>query len=88
MKSGYNQMKLRALAAFEGRGWLSPSAWAVLASYYPMRAAYTYIRRHLWRWKLVDRSLDRRGLLLYRLNPKGAARLAWLRERAPARGRT
>ena len=78
-------MKLRALEAFENRGWLSPPAWAVLTGSYPVRAAYTYISRHLWRWKLVDRSLDRRGLLLYRLNSKGAARLAWLRERAVAR---
>jgi hypothetical protein len=85
MKGGYNQMKLRALAAFEDGGWLSPPAWAVLAGCYPARAAYTYIKRHLWRWKLVDRSLDRRGLLLYRLNRKGAERLAWLRERALAR---
>jgi len=87
MKRRYNQMKLRALAAFEGHAWLSPPAWAVLVGYYPMRAAYTYIRRHLWRWRLVDRSLDRRGLLLYRLTPKGAARLAWLRERSLAKGR-
>jgi len=82
-KRGYNQMKIRALEAFENRGWLSPPAWAVLASYYPVRAAYTYIRRHLWQWKLVDRSLDRRGLLLYRLSRKGAERLAWLQR--PAR---
>ena len=85
MKRGYNQMKIRALAAFENRGWLSPPAWAVLTRYYPVRAAYTYIRRHLWQWKLVDRSLDRRGLLLYRLSRKGAERLAWLQTRSSRR---
>ena len=85
MKRGYNELKLKALAAFQERGWLSTSAWAVLAGYYPVRAAYTYIRRHLWRWKLVDRSLDRRGLLLYRLSRKGAERLEWLRKRARTR---
>jgi hypothetical protein len=88
MKRGFNELKLKALATFDGRGWISPPAWAVLASYYPVRAAYTYIRRHLWRWKLVDRSLDRRGLLLYRLSQKGQERLAWLRQRALARERS
>ena len=78
MKRGYNQMKLRALAAFQGRGWLSPPEWAVLAGYYPVRAAYTYVKR-LWNWKLVERQLDRRGLLLYRISVRGQARLAWLR---------
>ncbi len=78
MKRGYNQMKLRALAAFEGRGWLSPPDWAVLAGYYPVRAAYTYVKR-LWAWKLLDRTLDRRGLLLYRISERGQARLLWLR---------
>ena len=81
MKHGYNEMKLRALTTFEGRGWLSVPAWAVLAGYYPLRAAYTYMKR-LWRWELVDRQLDRRGLLLYRLSERGQARLEWLREKA------
>lgn len=80
MKRAYNQLKLRALVTFEGRGWLSPSAWAVLAGFYPMRASYTYLKR-LWRWRLLDRTLDRRGLILYRLTQKGERRLEWLRER-------
>jgi hypothetical protein len=42
MQHAYNEMKLRALATFDGRGWISPPAWAVLAGYYPVRAAYTY----------------------------------------------
>jgi hypothetical protein len=78
MKRGYNEMKLRALATFERRGWLSPPDWAVLAGYYPVRAAYTYIKR-LWGWKLLERRLDRRGLLLYRISERGQARLRWLR---------
>jgi hypothetical protein len=45
MKRAYNEMKLRALTTFEAHGWLSPPAWAVLAGYYPVRAAYTYIKR-------------------------------------------
>lgn len=78
MSASYNSLKFRALMIFADRGWLSPPAWAVLARFYPVRAAYTYLK-HLWRWKLLDRSLDRRGLLLYRLSTRGADRLAWLR---------
>lgn len=73
------EFKIMALAAFENRGWLSPPAWAVLTGRYPVRAAYSYIKQCLWRWRLVDRRLDPRGLLVYRLNQKGTDRLAWLR---------
>jgi hypothetical protein len=79
MHVGYNSLKLRALTVFEDRGWLSPPAWAVLAGFYPVRASYSYLKR-LLKWKLLERSLDRRGLLLYRLSRRGAERLAWLRE--------
>jgi hypothetical protein len=78
MRRSYNLLKQRALAAFEDRGWLSPPAWAVLAGFYPVRASYSYLKR-LFKWKLLERSLDRRGLLLYRLSSRGATRLAWLR---------
>ena len=78
MTRKYNSLKRHALAMFEDRGWLSPPAWAVLASFYPVRAAYSYLK-HLYRWKLLDRTLDRRGLLLYRLSRRGAHRLEWLR---------
>ena len=80
MSRKYNQLKIRALTVFENRGWLSPPAWAVLASFYPVRASYSYLRR-LHRWKLLDRMLDRRGLLLYRLSLRGVDRLDWLRRR-------
>ena len=79
MRTSYNSLKLRALSTFENRGWISPPAWAILAGFYPVRAAYSYLK-HLWRWKLLDRDLDRRGLLLYRLSARGAERLAWLRK--------
>jgi hypothetical protein len=78
MLGKYNSLKWRALSVFENRGWLSPPAWAVLAGFYPVRASYSYLKR-LFTWKLLERSLDRRGLLLYRLSPRGADRLAWLR---------
>lgn len=79
MKRAYNEMKLRALAAFEEQGWLSPPEWAVLTGYYPVRAAYTYLKR-LWYWKLLERRLDRRGLLLYHISDRGLARLLWLQK--------
>lgn len=74
----FNSLKLRALASFENHDWLSPPAWAVLTGVYPVRAGYTYLKR-LHRWKLLERALDRRGLLLYRLSPRGRERLNWLR---------
>jgi len=83
MRGTYNSLKLRTLSVFEDRGWLSPPAWAVLAKFYPVRAAYSYLKR-LHRWKLVERTLDRRGLLLYRLSPRGTKRLAWLRRQRAA----
>jgi hypothetical protein len=80
MNMAYNGMKLQALTASEDRGWLSPPAWAVLTGYYPVRAAYTYIKR-LWTWKLLERRLDRCGLLLDRISERGRGRLAWLQEK-------
>jgi hypothetical protein len=74
----YNSLKRHALGLFEDRGWLSPPTWAVLAGFYPVRASYSYLK-HLHQWKLLDRTLDRRGLLLYRLNRRRAQRLEWLR---------
>ena len=74
----FNSLKIRALETFEGRGWLSPPAWAILASFYPVRAGYSYLKR-LYRWKLLDRTLDTRGLILYRLSRRGEQRLSWLR---------
>jgi len=53
MRGKFNSLKLHALSTFENRGWLSPPAWAALASYYPVRASYTYLKR-LHRWKLLD----------------------------------
>jgi hypothetical protein len=78
MAGPYNSLKIRALTIFENRGWLSPPAWAILAHFYPVRASYCYLKR-LWRWKLLDRALDPRGLLLYRINSRGTGRLEWLR---------
>lgn len=78
MKHGRNELKQKALAIFEDRGWLNVPAWAALASYYPIRSAYSVLKR-LHRWQLLECRLDRRGLLLYRISDRGRARLAWLR---------
>lgn len=81
MLGKYNSLKRRALTAFEDCGWLSPPTWAILAGFYPVRASYSYLKR-LFKWKLLERSLDRRGLLLYRLSLRGATRLARLRRQS------
>lgn len=79
MKHERNELKRKALAIFENRGWLSVPAWAALAGYYPIRGAYTVLKR-FYRWKLLKRRLDARGLILYRISDRGRARLAWLRQ--------
>ena len=78
MNRKYNSLKIRALLAFQNRGWLSPPAWATLCGFRPVRAAYSYLKR-LHGWKLLDRSADQHGLLMYRLSRRGAERLEWLR---------
>jgi hypothetical protein len=72
----YNSLKRRALAAFEGRGWLRPTTWAVLARFFPSRAAYSYLLR-LHRFGLLHRRKGPGGVL-YRLSERGRGRLAWL----------
>ena len=74
---GFNERKLQALAIFQRCGLLSPPAWAVLAGFYPTRAAYSYLCR-LHRFGLLNRQRDLRGLLLYGLSEKGSQRLCWL----------
>jgi hypothetical protein len=77
----YNELKWRALGAFENRGWLSPPVWAVLVGFRPIRAAYSYLKR-LHHWRLLERGRNRRGLLLYRISKRGQKRLAWLRRQS------
>src|SRR5215471_11829392 len=47
----------------------------------PVRALRKRSSARLYKWRLIERSLDRRGLLLYRLSPRGRERLAWLQSR-------
>lgn len=48
----FNELKLCALQIFERSGRLNPAAWAVLAGFYPIRAAYSYLL-HLHRLGLL-----------------------------------
>jgi hypothetical protein len=75
----YNKLKKRALEIFEGHGgWLSPPEWAVLAGFYPTRAAYSYLLR-LYRFGLLDRKFSGRGSTRYGLSERGRIRLGWLK---------
>ncbi len=77
---GYNGLKRHALGIFARHGgWLNPPAWAVLASFYPIRASWTYLLR-LHRFGLLHRQRDARGLVRYRLSDRGRRRLAYLAE--------
>jgi len=75
----FNVLKLRALEAFENRGWIHPIVWAALVGFYPARAAYTYLLR-LRRFRLLERSRDADGLLAYRISNRGKERLNFLRK--------
>ena len=76
--AGRNSLKIRALEAFENRGWLNPPLWAALVGFYSMRASYSYLLR-LHRFGLLQRGRTAQGLLFYRISERGTARLMWLR---------
>jgi hypothetical protein len=74
----YNKLKKRSLEVFERHGsWLRPPEWAVLAGFYPVRAAYSYLLR-LHRFGLLERRTVEGGQLEYRLSERGKGRLVWL----------
>jgi len=74
----YNKLKKRALEIF-GRhgGWLTPREWAVLADFYPVRAAYSYLKR-LHHFGLLERAAPIGGCVSYRISSRGKDRLVWL----------
>jgi DNA-binding PadR family transcriptional regulator len=47
--------------------------------FFPKRAIYAHLNR-LWRWGLIQRRRDAKGLLAYRITKRGRDRLAWLRD--------
>jgi len=72
----YNRLKKRALVVFARHGgWLTPPQWAVSAGFYPVRAAYSYLKR-LHHFGLLER--DATHSVFYRLSDKGRRRLVWL----------
>lgn len=73
----HNLLKKRALKIFAIHGPMNAPAWAVLANFFPIRAAYTYLLR-LHRFGLLDRTRDEHGLILYTLSDRGKERLVWL----------
>ncbi len=76
--ANFNLLKMRALDAFEKRGWMNPPVWAVFVGFYPARASYSYLLR-LHRFGLLRRRKNTRGLILYALSARGTERLNWLR---------
>ena len=76
--SRYNKLKEHALRVFERHGgWIRPTEWAVLASFYPIRSAYSYLLR-LHRFGLLERYRTS-GRIVYRLSERGSSRLEWLK---------
>jgi len=84
--SKFNSLKRDALQVFARHGgWLDVPTWSVRAGFYPVRAAYTYLRR-LYGYGLLRRSRDARGRLVYTLSPRGIRRLRWLQGQLWAKG--
>jgi hypothetical protein len=67
----YNKLKKHALEVFERHGgWLSPPAWSVLAGFYPVRAAYSYLLR-LHRFGLLERRSSSGSILIFARQRRG-----------------
>lgn len=73
-----NRRKLQTLEIFTRWPELRPGDYAVEARFYPIRAAWSYLRK-LQRMNLLNRRRDFRGRLVYRLSKRGAAYLLWVR---------
>ena len=74
----YNQLKKRALEVFARHGgWLTPPQWAVLAGFYPIRSAYSYLLR-LHRFGLLERRCSGQPVQ-YQISHRGTVRMEWLR---------
>jgi hypothetical protein len=76
--ANFNLLKFRALEAFEINGAMKPPVWAVHVGFYPARSAYTYLLR-LYRFGLLRRRRDDRGLISYSISRRGRERFEWLR---------
>jgi hypothetical protein len=72
-----NSLKIRVLAALDGRGWLNAPMISALAEFRPVRAVYVYMKR-LQRWGLVRRRTPLGSLILWEITNRGRERLRWL----------
>lgn len=80
-----NLLKLATLQLFEEHVTLTPPAWAVRAEFYPIRAAYSYLKR-LSRFGLLRRAHIRRGRVTYEITRRGRERLQWLQQQRFTKG--
>lgn len=76
----FNALKIRALTAFENRGWINVPTWAASVRFNPVRAAYCYLKR-LQKLTLLESAKNPSGIIFYRLTQRGYDRLIWLREK-------
>jgi hypothetical protein len=73
---GDSQLKARSFEIFIEHGELRPDEWAVLLDFRPIRAAWSYLKRH-HRRGLLRRHRDRSGRLVYIISSRGARWLLW-----------
>lgn len=67
----FNERKLQTLEFFAQRDWTRPAIYAGAVNFYPVRSAWSYLRR-LHRWRYLRRGWDARGRLVYKLGSNGA----------------
>lgn len=65
------ERRRQTLEVFAQRVALRPPEYAQAAQFFPIRLAYTYLKR-LHKNRYLNRGRDYRGRLLYSLSPRGA----------------
>jgi predicted transcriptional regulator len=70
------RLKSATLEAFVSHETLRPGEYSEIVGFYPVRAAYTYLKRLRRRGYLLLRR-DWKGRLLYKISGKGARWLLW-----------
>jgi hypothetical protein len=74
----FNERKHQTLEYLSRRQWTRPPVYAVAVGFYPIDAAYSYLKR-LHKWRYLDRGRDVTGRIVYRLGRRGAKWLLWKR---------
>lgn len=75
-------LKARTLEIFTRYKELRPNEYAVLARFFPTRAAWSYLKR-LHRNGDLARGRDWKGRILYRMRSRGAKWLLWWKRNFP-----